>query len=89
MTAARRGADRETSWTGRHIAMTEPRRAPRGSAKDNIGIFASIEPELHAVFERAVNERGITKRQLIEGALRRELADPTVHATQGALYDVA
>jgi len=71
-----------------HMPMTA-RRAPRGSAKNCIGIYADIDPELHAAYERAVAERNITKRQLIEAALRRELADPTISAPQGGLYDVA
>lgn len=71
-----------------HMPMTA-RRAPRGSAKNCIGIYADIDPELHAAYERAVAERNITKRQLIEVALRRELADPTITAAQGGLYDVA
>ena len=71
-----------------HMPMAA-RRAPRGSAKNCIGIYADIDPELHAAYERAVAERNITKRQLIEAALRRELADPTITAAQGGLYDVA
>lgn len=67
------------------------RRAPRGSVSDNIGIFAAIDPELHAAFAAAVAARNITKRELIEAALRRELADPSVatRPVQEALYDVA
>lgn len=57
-----------------------PRRAPRGSAKDTIGIYIDLDPELHALFERAVADRGITKRRLVEAAIRRELADPSVWA---------
>lgn len=57
-----------------------PRRAPRGSAKDTIGIYVDLDPELHALYERAVADRGITKRRLVEAAIRRELSEPTVYA---------
>lgn len=65
------------------------RRAPSGSAKNCKGIFADIEPELYEAFDRAVAERNITKRQFIRAALRQELANPTITADQGRLYDVA
>ena len=67
------------------------RRAPRGSVSANIGIFAAIDPELHAAFEAAVTDRNITKRELIEAALRRELEQPTTvgRSPQEALYNVA
>lgn len=64
-------------------------RAPRGSAKDAIGIFVMLDPELHAAYERAVAERNITKRRFVEAAIRRELSEPTAFSEQGGLYDVA
>lgn len=62
--------------------MTAARRAPRGTVKDAIGIFARIDPVLYEALEEAVSERGITKRELIVAAIRTELAHPTVTADQ-------
>ena len=62
------------------IDMTEPRRAPKGSAKTAEGIFVKVAPEIREAYARAAAERGITKRRLVEAAIARELADPTVFA---------
>ena len=70
------------------IPMTAP-RAKKGSAKDTEGIYVRIDPELRRLYDEAVVQRNISKRQLVEGALRRELADPTVLNRQKGLYDVA
>ena len=64
-------------------------RAPRGSAKDAIGIYVALEPELYKAYVEAAAERDITTRELVVGALRRELADPSFSNSQGGLYDVA
>jgi hypothetical protein len=65
------------------------RRAPRGSAKDAIGIYVALEPELYAAYVKAAADRDITRRELVVGALRRELADPSFNNAQGGLYEVA
>ena len=65
-------------------------RAPRGSAKDVIGIYVELSPDLHRRFEEAVAQRDITKRRLVEAAIIHELEHPTVlNDGQGVLYDVA
>lgn len=60
--------------------MTTPRRAPKGSAKDAQGIFVKVAPEVYEAYIRAAAARGITKRRLVEAAIRRELAEPSVWA---------
>lgn len=64
-------------------------RAKRGTAKDVIGIFVQLSPELHQRFEAAVASRDITKRRLVEAAILQELEHPTAVNEQGGLYDVA
>ena len=64
-------------------------RAKRGTAKDVIGVYIQLSPELHRRFEEAVAERDITKRRLVEAAILRELDHPTALNDQGGLYDVA
>jgi len=60
--------------------MTAPRRAPKGSLKDAIGIYVQLSPEVYEQYVQASTSRGITKRRLVEAAIRRELAEPTVFA---------
>ena len=60
--------------------MATPRRAPRGTAKDVIGIYVQIAPQIYEDYVRTAAERGITKRRLIEAAIQRELIAPTVFA---------
>ena len=60
--------------------MATPRRAPKGSSKDAVGVFVKLAPTVYEEYVRAAAERGITKRRLVEAAIRRELADPTVFA---------
>jgi hypothetical protein len=63
------------------------RRAPRGANKDTVGIFVHLDREMYAAYVKAAGERDITKRELVVGALRRELADPTVKSDQGGIFD--
>lgn len=65
------------------------RRAQKGTALDTTGIFVRIDPELHRLYVETVAFRNISKRQLIEAALRQELANPTVFNEQEGLCDVA
>lgn len=44
---------------------------------------------MHRLFEEAVTSRDVTKRRFVEGALRQELANPTVFNEQEGLCDVA
>ena len=62
------------------MCMKSPRRAPKGSAKDSVGLFVQVAPDVYQAYVDAAAGRGITKRRLIEAAIRRELAEPTVHA---------
>ena len=75
--------------TNPDIDIDMAQKAKKGSARDTVGIFVHIDAQLHKAYLEAVAERDITKRRLVEAALRRELAEPTVMATQGGLYDVA
>lgn len=55
-----------------------PKRAPRGSGKNRIGVLAELDPEIvQAIAERAA-ALGITKRAFISDAIVRELTDPTI-----------
>ena len=56
------------------------RRAPRGSLKNHVMIGAVIDSDIVHRTRRAGTERNITQRALLEGALTRELTDPTVFA---------
>lgn len=62
------------------MPMSTPARAPRGSLKDAVGIYAQLPKELFDAYVQASAERGITRRLLVEAAIRRELAEPTVFA---------
>lgn len=64
-------------------------KAKKGSARDTVGIFVHIDAELHKAYLEACGARDVTKRRLVEAALRRELAEPTAFATPGGLFDVA
>ena len=64
-------------------------KAKKGSARDTVGIYLRIDAELHRAYLAACTERDVTKRRLVEAALRRELAEPTAFATAGGLFDVA
>lgn len=68
-----------------YIPMTAAYRAPKGTASDARGIYVKVTPELFEAYERAAAERGITKRSLIEAALAREIADPSLTAPQEEL----
>ena len=64
--------------TSPDIDIDMAQKAKKGSARDTVGIFVHIDAQLHRAYLEAVAERDITKRRLIEAALRRELADPTI-----------
>ena len=53
-------------------------RAPRGSLENHVMIGAVIDPDVVHRTRQAFAERNITQRALIEGALAREIAHPTV-----------
>ncbi len=56
------------------------RRVPKGTLKDQVMIGAVIDRDVVHRTRRVFAERNITQRALIEGALHRELTDPTVFA---------
>lgn len=64
-------------------------KAKKGTARDTTGFYVRIDAELHRAYLNACVDRDITRRRLIEAALRRELAEPTEFATPGGLFDVA
>lgn len=64
-------------------------KAKKGSAKDTVGIYLRIDADLHRAYIEACSARDVTKRRLVEAALRRELAEPTALATPGGLFEVA
>jgi hypothetical protein len=55
-------------------------RVPRGSLKNHVTIGAVIDRDVVHRTRQEFAERQITLRALIEGALTRELTDPTVSA---------
>lgn len=60
--------------------MTAAYRARKGEAKNTRNLFSAVAPEVYEAYETAAAERGITKRALLERALMREIADPTILA---------
>ncbi|WP_447156641.1 hypothetical protein [Nakamurella sp. GG22] len=61
-----------------HDPANTRRRAPRGSLGNHVMIGAVIDPDVVHRTRQAFAERNVTQRALIEGALAREVTNPTV-----------